>query len=219
MSERTPLRFFFDLISPYAYVAWTQIHALAAKHGRRVSMEPVLFAAVLNALGQKGPAEIPPKRLYAFKDAYRKAAHAGVGPLVPPPSHPFNPLLALRAIGAPMSDEMRRRFIDGLFNATWRGGGGVESEEQLARIAGAAGLDAASVVRHAKSAEAKAELRLHTEEALGLGVFGVPFMVADGEGFWGVDSLDSLDAFLAGRDPVPPDLSARWRDLPASAKR
>src|SRR5262245_57137505 len=102
MSQGTPIRFFFDLLSPYAYVAWTQIHRLAAKRERSVSIEPVLLAAILNALGQKGPAEIPPKRIYAFKDAYRKAHRAGVGPLTPPPSHPFNPLLALRSVDAPM---------------------------------------------------------------------------------------------------------------------
>src|SRR5512140_3653821 len=89
------IRFCFDYVSPYAYLAWTQIHALAARHGREVTPVPVLFAALLDAAGTKGPAEIPAKRGYVFKDVLRSAHRLRV-PLVPPPAHPFNPLLALR---------------------------------------------------------------------------------------------------------------------------
>src|SRR5262249_60031058 len=87
-----PIDFHFDFISPYAYLGWTQIHALAARHGRAVRPVPTLFAALLNHSGTLGPAEIPLKRVYIFKDALRTAQVFGV-PLEPPPSHPFNPLL------------------------------------------------------------------------------------------------------------------------------
>ncbi len=65
--ERTPIRILFDFVSPYAYLAWAQIHALAARRSRTVEAVPVLFAAMLNTYGNKGPAEIPPKRIYLFK--------------------------------------------------------------------------------------------------------------------------------------------------------
>src|SRR5687768_5710550 len=91
-----PLKFFFDYVSPYAYIGWTQIHRIAEAHARSVLPVPILFAGLLNAHGQKGPAEVSAKRLYVIKDAYRKAIRFGLPPLVPPPTHPFNPLLALR---------------------------------------------------------------------------------------------------------------------------
>ena len=72
-SSPAPLQLYFDFISPYAYLAWTQVHALAARHGRPVQPVPVLFAALLDANGQKGPAEIPRKRVWVFKDTLRHA--------------------------------------------------------------------------------------------------------------------------------------------------
>ncbi len=64
MEERSlpALTFYFDYISPYAYLAWTQIHRLAERHRRDVDPVPVLLAALLDANGQKGPAEIVRKR-------------------------------------------------------------------------------------------------------------------------------------------------------------
>src|SRR5262245_64367925 len=90
-----PVRFLFDYLSPYAYIAWTQVHGLAERHGRQVEPVPILFAALLGTYGHKGPAEIPPKRVYTFKHVVRLAHRVSV-PLKPPPAHPFNPLLALR---------------------------------------------------------------------------------------------------------------------------
>jgi 2-hydroxychromene-2-carboxylate isomerase len=213
-----PIRFYFDYVSPYAYLAWTQIHALAGRRGRGVVPVPVVFGAILDARGQRGPAEIPAKRAYLFKDCIRLAHGFGV-PLVPPPAHPFNPLLALRASSLPMPEAARRALVDRLFAAVWGGGGGAEGPEEVARAASAAGLDGAQVVRDAGAPEAKALLRQQTDEALAAGAFGVPTVVADGELFWGVDALPHLERFLEGRDPVDADLVARWASLPASAVR
>ncbi len=217
MSE--PVRFYFDYISPYAYVAWTQIHTLAARHGRTVTPIPVLFAGLLNHHGQKGPAEIPAKRVYTFKDAYRKAHRAGLPPLQPPPSHPFNPLLALRISSLPLPSEVQRRIIDAFYAATWAGGGGVESPEVVSRILSDLGLDAASILDRAERPENKAALRAQTEAAIKEQVFGVPTMIADGELYWGVDALPHLEDRLLGRDPVPTEVGERWRDVPATASR
>src|ERR1700722_4526563 len=112
------ITFYFDFISPYAYLAWTQVHALASRHDCEVVPKPILFAALLDANGQKGPAEIPNKRIYTFKDVVRSAARLGV-PLAAPASHPFNPLLALRVASAELDARRRRALIDALFAATW----------------------------------------------------------------------------------------------------
>jgi len=213
-----PIVFYFDFISPYAYLAWTQLHALAARHAREVVAVPVVFGAILDARGQKGPAEIPAKRAYLFKDCTRLAHRFGV-PLVPPPSHPFNPLLALRAASLPVPAPAHRAFLDALFAETWAGGRGVTEPAVIAAAADSAGLDGDQVVRDATLPETKALLRRHTDEALAAGAFGVPTMVVGDELFWGVDSLAHLDVFLDGRDPVTPAILARWADLPATAAR
>src|SRR6185503_10008364 len=95
-----PILFCFDYLSPYAYLAWKRVHSVVEPHGRVVEPVPILLAAVLDAHGQKGPAEIPAKRVYTFKNVYR-VAHAAKIRVEPPPAHPFNPLLALRASSLP----------------------------------------------------------------------------------------------------------------------
>lgn len=213
-----PIDFYFDVISPYAYLGWTQIHALAARYRRDVHPIPVLFAALLHHGQTRGPAEIPAKRKYLGKDAMRTAHLFGV-PFAPPPAHPFNPLLALRvAIAAPA--DAKPRVIDALFAATWGGaGGGVETPDAVARALDRAGLDGASLVSASTSDEAKAKLRAATDEAIARDVFGVPTVIAEGELFWGVDSFGHLERFLAGEDPIRPEDVAAWLDLPASATR
>ena len=217
MTPPEPLVFYFDFVSPYAFIAWTQVHAIAERNGRVVRPVPVLFAGLLDAHGTKGPAEIPAKRAYTFRDAYRKAHRLGLPVLKPPPSHPFNPLLALRVASAPLDTTMKRRLIDALYEATWVLGTGIETPEAVADAASRAGLDGAALVRDAQTPEAKQRLRDATEEAVAKGVFGVPTVLVDGEIFWGTDGLDLVESFLRGEDPVPKDLS--WAERPASAQR
>jgi len=214
----TPIRFFFDYISPYAYLAWTQLPTLAKRHGRTLEPVPVLFAAVLNALGTKGPAEVPPKRVYVFKQTYRIAHGFGV-PLTPPPAHPFNPLLALRVTEAVKDPAARQRLVSALYSATWADGSGVEGAGRVGAVVASVGLDAPALLAAAQTPEIKDRIRRNTEELLAAGGFGVPSYTADGELFFGVDSLGHFEQFLRGEDPLRQVDLERWRDLPASASR
>ncbi len=195
------LRFSFDYISSNAYLAWTQLPALAAKHGVTVEPVPVLFAGLLEAHGQLGPAEVRPKALWMFKNNVRKAALLGV-PLNPPAFHPFNPLLALRVSSLPLPREGRSALVSALFEAVWVRGLHVSEPAVVARVAAEAGLDGADLVARAALPETKARLRAQTDEAIARGVFGVPSMEIDGELFWGYDDFPWLDLFLAGNDPL-----------------
>ncbi|TMQ18683.1 MAG: 2-hydroxychromene-2-carboxylate isomerase [Deltaproteobacteria bacterium] len=212
------MRFYFDYISPYAYLAWRRLPAIAARHGEAIVPVPVVFGALLSAHGTKGPAEVPAKRRYVLKDVYRKARLAGV-PFMLPPAHPFNPLLALRASSLALADDAQHRLIDAVFAAIWQVGEGIETPGAVSRLAAAVGLDGDAIERAAAEPDAKARLRAQTDEAIAAGVFGVPTIAVDGELFWGVDALDLLDAYLEHREPVPAELVARWEALPASIQR
>lgn len=212
------VRFHFDFISPYAYLAWTQIRALAARHGASVEPVAVLFAAMLDAHGTKGPAEVPAKRVWVFKDTFRHAAYLGV-PFAPPPAHPFNPLLALRAASVDMEGDVRLAFIDELYRATWGGGPGVVEASVVGALATKVGLDAAHVLREAASDAVKARVRANTEAAITAGAFGVPTVFVGAEMFWGFDALVHVERHLEGRDPLGEGELERWRDLPAQSHR
>ncbi len=217
MTSRT-IRFYFDFISPYAYLAWTQIRGLAARHGAEVEPVPVLFAALLNAHGTKGPAEVPAKRSWVFRDTYRHAAYLNL-PFAPPPAHPFNPLLALRVASTDLPREPRLDLIDRLFRATWGGGPGVIDPAVVSALIAEGGLDSERVMAEAASTPVKDRVRADTDHAISLDVFGVPTMEVGDERFWGFDSLIHVEQHLLGRDPLRDVDLARWRDLPAASHR
>lgn len=220
MTTEKTIEFWFDFISPYAYLAWHRIHPVAERHGRVVAYRPVLFAGLLNHWGQLGPAEIPPKRTFTFKQVVRRAHALGV-PLSPPPTHPFNPLLALRIVSLTHEPSTTRRVIDALFTATWGGGGtaGIADPGAVAELLDGLGLDGQAVIAEASAPDNKRRLLESGERAIASGVFGVPTMIADGELFWGDDTVADLDRFLAGEDPVDPASLERWRDLPVGSDR
>lgn len=213
-----PLYFYFDFISHNAFLAWEGIHELAARHGRGVEPVPVVFGAMLEANGQLGPAEIPAKNAWMVRDILRKAARLGL-PLAPPASHPFNPLLALRAVSQPMEEPARTRLIDLLFRAAWCESRSLEDPAVVAAIAGEAGVDGAALVARCADPAVKQALRAQTEAAIRDGVFGVPSMSVDGELFWGYDDFAHLEQYLRGEDPLGAATIARWSGVRPSVVR
>lgn len=212
------IRFIFDYESPNAYLAWTQLPALAARHQATVEPVPVLYAALLDANGQLGPGEQPTKARWMMKNVVRKAALVGIE-LRPPAFLPFNPLLALRVtLLAPPAE--RSAVIDALFAAVWARQKHVSEPAVVEAILTDLGLDGSGLVARAQEPEVKAQLRRDTEAAVARGVFGVPTMEVGGELFWGYDDFQFLDLYLAGKDPLPGALSGdRLGPPPASSQR
>ena len=212
------IRFYFDYISPNAYLAWTQLPALAARNGCSIEPVPVLFAGLLEAHRQLGPAEVPPKMKWMWKNIARKAALNNL-PLNAPAFHPFNPLLSLRVSSLPLPSEQKLKLIDTLFGAVWVRALHVADATVVMQAATEAGLDGAALIAQASQPEFKAQLRKQTDQAITEGVFGVPTMAVGNELFWGYDDLPFLQRFLEGKDPAD---STRWPNadsLRASAGR
>jgi 2-hydroxychromene-2-carboxylate isomerase len=214
------IELFFDFVSPYSYLAWTQSRALGERVGHDIEPRPVLLAGILNALGTQGPAEVPPRRAYAVKDFIRAAHRAGVT-LVLPPTHPFNPLVALRVAALDLDREVRRRIVDALFGSAWRTGAGIEGSEGVGAALREAGIDPTPLLARASTPDAKDRLRHNTEEAIARGAFGVPTMFVEGEMFFGFQSFPEIEAYARGEDPVAKhgETIERWATLPSSASR
>lgn len=211
------LRFCFDFLSPYAYLAWTRIHTIAEAAGREVEPVPVLFAGLLSAHGTRGPAEVEAKRRYLVRDILRIADAFGA-PIAPPAALPFKSLHALRMASLPLERDAQRRLIDRLFAGAWARSEDLTDRAVLARIASEAGLDPA-IVEHAETPDNKERLRARTEAVIAEGVFGVPTVLVDGELFWGTDSLPHLGRFLAGHDAVRRELADAFDRVPVGATR
>ncbi|WP_457424884.1 DsbA family protein [Roseateles sp. P5_E7] len=195
------LTFYFDPISPYAALGFEALPEALAGHSVEVVYKPILFAALLQALGQKGPAEIEAKRRWTFRQV-AWLAHAQGVVLDPPAQHPFNPLPLLRlawACAAPEGqpgDTPSRWVVEQIFHHVWRGAGADANDP--ARLAALA--ERLGPAQEPSGDAIKQRLRSETEGALALGVFGVPTVEFEGRLFWGQDALPMLRAALAG-DP------------------
>lgn len=216
MSVRPPAAFYFDPISPYAWLAGLQVARLD-EAGVQVDFKPVLFAGLLAAHGTKGPAEVPAKRAYTFRDVMRQASAFGVR-MTGPPAHPFNPLRALRMCIAVDDPDARRRFGLALMDAAWRQGLDITAADQLLRIAVENDLDGDALSRAADDPAVKERLAAQTSAAVAAGIFGVPTFLIEGEIFWGADRIDALLRRAAGNAIDERQLAAALA-RPAAATR
>jgi len=212
------VRCYADPVSPYAWLALRNLDRIEAA-GVRILMVPVLFAGLLHAHGNLGPAEVEAKRRYLFRDVMREAARRGLS-FAGPPGHPFNPLTALRMCTALADDAARRRLLVAFTCATWECGENLMDEATLVRLAGEAGLDGTALLAAARTPAVKQALLDATTQAVADGVFGVPtFRVDDdSELFWGADRLDALLWRLRGNG-IAEDALREFLDRPPLAQR
>jgi 2-hydroxychromene-2-carboxylate isomerase len=216
MATKPRVIFYFDPVSPYVWLAANAIVRIEAA-GADIIMQPVLFAGLLNAHGQKGPAEIAAKRLYTFRDVMRQAAWQGLA-FKGPPGHPFNPLQALRMCMAIGHDDERRRFALALLAASWERGEDISDAATLLRVAQRCSLDGAALLAAAGQAPLKAQLAAQTGQAIADGVFGVPTFRVGDELFWGGDRIESLIWHLQGHR-IDEELLAGFLARAPSAQR
>ena len=180
----TTVDWFFDVISPFAYLQLEQLDRLQAAHDIVIRPRPIVLGALLNHWGQKGPAEMAPKRVFTYRHALFRAQQLGM-PFRMPPAHPFNPIKALRLT---LAMDGSLDAVRAVFRHIWRDGNDVASPEGFAALCEAVGFPEG--VTAVEQPAVKDALRAHTAAAIALGVFGVPTLVHDGELFWGEDATD-----------------------------
>ena len=184
-----PIAFWFDPISPFAYLAFERLPQALEGCSYAVSYRPVLFAGLLAHWGQKGPAEVEPKRAWTFRHVAWLAQQHGIA-LNTATVHPFNPLPLLRLA---IACGPNRRVVEAVMRHVWVGGGDAADAVRIAAL-----TQRLAPARDPASAEVKAELRSATDQAIQRGVFGVPSFELDGRLFWGLDALPMLRAALLG---------------------
>ena len=187
---------YLDFISPYAYLAFEALPHTLCGLSYQLSYQPVLFGAMLKHHGQLGPAEIPPKRDWTYRQVLWLAYRQGVV-LQMPASHPFNPLPLLRLALAcsPEADPAapNRYTCETIFRHVWQGAAEAADPTRLQAL-----RSAMAPRRDVDGDAVKAQLKRNTDDALARGVFGVPAFAVDDKLFWGLDSLPMLRAYLQG---------------------
>lgn len=189
--------FDFDVVSPYAYLAFEQLPAALEGLSHHVEYRPLLFAGLLKHWGNTAPVAVAPKRAWLFRQCAWIAERDGIV-FRPPTPHPFNPLALLRLIVAsvPAGGAPNRRVVELAMRHVWARDGGDPNEPEALRLL----ADAIAPVRDPAGDEVKAELQARTAQAAEAGVFGVPsFRLDDGALFWGTDSMPMLADVLRRR--------------------
>jgi 2-hydroxychromene-2-carboxylate isomerase len=193
-----PVDFYFDFASPYGYMASTVIDALAAKHGREVVWRPILLGAVFKVTGGVPLPMVPLKGDYSKRDFIRSAGFYGI-PYRLPTVFPISSQAPARAFyWMDAKDPARAKaLVSALYRAYFVDDVNISNPADTIAVSAKFGLDAAEVEAAINGPAIKDRLKAEVEKAIARGVFGSPYIVVDGEPFWGMDRLDQVEKWLA----------------------
>ena len=187
------LTFYLDFISPYAYLAFHELPQALMGLSYTVTYRPVFLGAMLKHNAMLGPAEVPPKRDWIYRQV-QWLAHQKDLKLEMPAQHPFNPLGLLRLAVAMQAQGHPNRYVcETLFRHVWEGGSDANDAQRLTDLTALL-----APARPTGDASVKTQLKDNTDAAIAQGVFGVPAIEVDGKVFWGLDSLPMLRNYLDG---------------------
>lgn len=187
------VEFFFDVGSPYTYLAWHALPAVADAAGARIVWRPVLLGAVIKAAKNQSPVEVPAKMRWVEDDLARCAQALGVAFRLNP-HFPVNTLTAMRVATGMLARRPAEfpAYLTAAFNAMWVGGRNLADPAEFSSVLEAAGFDAGELLALAADQEIKDLLRGATEVAVTRGVFGAPTFFVGEKMFWGHDRLEQV---------------------------
>jgi 2-hydroxychromene-2-carboxylate isomerase len=198
MNAAAPVDFYFEFSSPYGYIAAELAEEFARRVGRELRWRPILLGPAFKATGQAPLTEIPLKGDYAKRDFLRSAKLHGV-PFALPSKFPIGTVAALRAFyWLQDRDEAKARaFAKALYRAFFVDNRDISAPETVVAIAASLGVDAAQLAAALADPALKERAKSEVDAALARGVFGSPFLIVDGEPFWGVDRMPMAERWIA----------------------
>jgi 2-hydroxychromene-2-carboxylate isomerase len=195
--SKPPIDFYFDFSSPYGYFASTRIDELAKKHGRSVVWRPMLLGAVFKITGQQPLSTVPLKNSYMAHDLVRTAKLLDVPYKLPSkfPAGMQAPSRAFYWLGDKDRD-LAKKLAQALFHAYFAEDRDISNPEVTGNVAAKLGVDKTELTQALTDPAVKERLRTEVDAAIERGVFGSPYIVVDGEPFWGSDRLDQVEQWL-----------------------
>ena len=199
---------YFDFVSPFAYLQNLRLEEFSSHI--KIDRKPLLFAGLLKHWDSKGPAELPPKRLFTYRHVQWMADRLDI-PLRFPDRHPFNPIPLLRlCIAAGCS----KKAVDSIFKCIWEEGLVFDDPDHWNTFCNAVGLSVFEANELISKPEIKSELITNGENAIKRGVFGVPTLIVDGQLFWGYDSTSLVLDYLTNSGLFNSPAMKRLETLP-----
>jgi 2-hydroxychromene-2-carboxylate isomerase len=190
--------FYFDFTSPYGYFAAMRIDELAANYGREVAWHPILLGVVFKTTGSMPLSTIPLKGAYSLHDLERTARFNGI-PYKLPTTFPLGTQAAARAmlwVDRTHGAARAVAFAKSVYQAYFTDDIHIGEPMNLMRLGADMGLDPHALGEGMNSAPVRDQLRAEIELAIARGVFGSPYVIIDGEAFWGFDRFGQIEALL-----------------------
>jgi 2-hydroxychromene-2-carboxylate isomerase len=193
-----PIEFYFDFSSPYGYIASEKIDALAAKRGREVSWRPFLLGVAFKTTGGVPLPTIPMKGPYHLRDMLRTAKFLGVAYRHPSvfPIASVAPTRAFYWLDA-KDPKCAKALAQALYRAYFLENIDISKPEETIAACARFGLDAGEARAAINDQAIKDRTKSEVDKAIAAGAFGSPYIIVDGEPFWGSDRLDQIDKWLA----------------------
>ncbi|MGH6787428.1 MAG: 2-hydroxychromene-2-carboxylate isomerase [Novosphingobium sp.] len=209
MAETPPaLEIFFDITSPWTWLAVHNLVPLAARIGAEIGWRPILVGGLFNTVNpsvynaRDNP--VPVKDRYGAKDLQDWARLAGLTIRFPSPDHPVNAVKVMRCAIAMQARGKLVPFVFAAFAALWAHWRDLTDPAVLSELIAGAGEDPAAVLGEAASDPVKAQLRANTDELIARGGFGSPTIFVHGDDmYFGNDRLPLVDAALRRADSPP----------------
>ena len=189
------VEFLFDVGSPNAYLAYTQLPGLAARCGAEIVWTPMLLGGVFKATGNQSPASVPAKGAYMQIETARFVRRYGI-PFQRNPHFPVNTLSLMRGAVAYQMEGDFQRYLKVIFEGMWVMPRKLDDPAELAAVLTAGGFDADDFVARIGRQEVKDRLIQNTEQAVARGVFGAPSFFVGEELFFGQDRLEMIEDAL-----------------------
>ena len=196
LATRPPVTFYFDVHSPWSYLASVLIGPLARRHDARIEWRPLHLANLMDRIDGLRPLEQTPARVAWYEqDIADRMAQHGV-PYDPHPDYPLRPSRALRSCVHAAERGCADAFVRAVMRGYWFEKRDISSLAVLQAMADEAGLGPRPIAEIVSDGSCNAAVARNTDDAIARGVFGVPSFLFDGKLFFGSDRMDLLDLAL-----------------------
>jgi len=189
LSNKKSVEFYFDIVSPASYLAWTQIPRLVEETGAEIIYRPFFLPGVFERAGSSSPITVPFKAKWIFDDFSRFAKRYDI-PFVMNEKFPLSSVYAMRGLNNYRDHEALVKLADGFYQAMWADNEDINDPEIVMRIVTQAGIDPGEYQMAMNDAANKQALMDVTHAAVKRGVFGAPTFFVGDEMHFGQDRLD-----------------------------
>jgi 2-hydroxychromene-2-carboxylate isomerase len=191
------VEFYFDLGSPYSYLAYYRLLQMAEQQEIQIVYKPILLGGVFKATGNRSPIEIPVKGVYSILDMQRWAEYYQI-PMQMNPHFPMNTLTLMRILTGVQLLHLEKfeQVLKLLFDAMFGTPQNLNEPTVLAEVLKPSGFSVEDIMSMVQSDVVKQKLITETEQAIQRGIFGAPTFFVGDEMYWGQDRLHFVEQTL-----------------------